>query len=374
MNSNSFNADLIIVGAGLIGLAVAREAAGRGLQVTVLERGEPGGGASRAAAGMLSPLSEASSSGAYLSFGISSLRMYRSWVEEVEDRSGVEVEYRECGKVCLAFTPPEEAELRERLQWANSIGIRAERLSSEEVRAHLPGATENVLSGLLVLDDFRVSARRLSRALIAAARSEGVEVRAESGVRSVRSVNGRVAGVFLENGASISAERVVLSAGAWSGTVGGIPPLPVRPVRGQMLALHPDSFPLRRIVETEAVYLVPREDGRVLVGATVEEVGFRDGNTAGGIRQLLSAAAHLFPALEASPLGEIWSGLRPATRDGNPILGADPEIEGLFHASGHYRNGVLLAPATARSLVPLLLDGVSEAIPAEFSPARFGTG
>jgi glycine/D-amino acid oxidase-like deaminating enzyme len=141
-----------------------------------------------------------------------------------------------------------------------------------------------------------------------------------------------------------------------------------------MVALHPQDFPLNRTVETEEIYLVPRDDGRILVGATVEEVGFHEGNTAGGVRHLLAAAAHLFPALEASALGEIWSGLRPASIDGNPILGKDPVVEGLFHASGHYRNGVLLAPATAQTIAPLLLGGGDEAIPEEFSPARFGTG
>jgi glycine/D-amino acid oxidase-like deaminating enzyme len=141
-----------------------------------------------------------------------------------------------------------------------------------------------------------------------------------------------------------------------------------------MVALHPQNFALRHTVETEEVYLVPRDDGRLLVGATVEEVGFHEGNTAGGIRRLLTAAARLFPALEESPLGEVWSGLRPATTDGHPILGRDSEVEGLYHASGHYRNGVLLAPATARCIVPLMIDGVGDAIPEEFSPARFGTG
>jgi len=374
MNSNSSSPDLIVVGAGLIGLSIAREASGRGLRVTLLDRGEPGGGASRAAAGMLSPLSEASDSGAYLRFGLTSLRMYRSWVAELEERSGVEVEYRECGKLCLAHTSEEEERLRARHAWAREIRVRAEALSIQDLQAHLPEVVSATESALLVHDDFRVSARRLSRALVQAARIEGIEVRAEAGVRAIRTDGGRISGVLLENGSSLFTERVLLSAGAWSGTIGGIHPPPIRPVRGQMVALHPQDFALRHTIETEEVYLVPRDDGRLLIGATVEEVGFREGNTAGGVRHLLAAATRLFPSLEASPLGEVWSGLRPATTDGHPILGQDPEIEGLFHASGHYRNGVLLAPATARSVVPLIVEGVGDAIPEEFSPARFGTG
>jgi glycine oxidase len=374
MNSISTSPDLIVVGAGLVGLSVAREASGRGLRVTLLDRGEPGGGASRAAAGMLSPLSEASDSEAYLRFGLSSLRMYRSWVAELEERSGVEVEYRECGKLCLAHTSEEEIRLDARHQWARETGIRAEALNIQDLRANLPGVAGDTGSALLVHDDYRVSARRLSRALVQAARIEGIEVRSEARVRTIKSDGGKISGVLLENGSTLSSEKVLLAAGAWSGTIGGIHPVPIRPVRGQMVALHPQNFTLRHTVETEEVYLVPRDDGRLLVGATVEEVGFHEGNTAGGVRRLLTAAARLFPALETSPLGEVWSGLRPATTDGHPILGRDSEVEGLYHASGHYRNGVLLAPATARCIVPLMIDGVGDAIPEEFSPARFGTG
>lgn len=364
--------DLIVIGGGLIGLATACEAVAKGLTVSVLDRGEPGGGASHAAAGMLSPLGEASSSGAYLRFGLSSLRMYREWVEEVEEKSGVEVEFRECGKIRLALSPSEEEDLRDRLQWAEELGLSAEWLTPGRAGELLPGVAAGVSGGLLVLDDFRVSSRRLSRALGAAARAAGVEIRSETGVRAIRTEEGRATGVLLESGSVLPAGKVLLAAGAWSGTMGGLGhPIPVRPVRGQMVSLHPLDFPLDRVIESEEVYLVPREDGRLLVGATVEEVGFREGNTAGGIRKLLAAAIHLFPALEGSPLGEIWSGLRPATVDGHPIIGEDPEVRGLFHASGHYRNGVLLAPATARALAPLLADEVGEPIPEEFSPARF---
>lgn len=365
--------DLLVIGGGLIGLAIAREASRLGLRVTLCERGEPGSGASRAAAGMLSPLGEASHAGAYLEFGAASLRIYREWVGELEDRSGLDVEYRECGKIYLASTPDGERDLLLRREWSDSIGLRAEVLSHDETVRQLPGIAEEGKTGLLVQDDFRVSPRKLARALASAARRDGIDLRTGSAVRSLRVENGRIRGVILENGTFVTANLVVLSAGAWSGTIQGGPPLPLRPVRGQMAALHPDHpFP-DRTVETGEIYLVPRDDGRILIGATQEEVGFREGNTAGGVQGLLAAATGLFPALASSMLGEMWSGLRPATSDGYPILGADPEIGGLYHASGHFRNGVLLAPATARVLAPILAGGGEDRIPREFSPARFGT-
>lgn len=175
----------------------------------------------------------------------------------------------------------------------------------------------------------------------------------------------------MEDGSHVDAGAVLLAAGAWSGLVEGLPHLlPVRPVRGQMLSLEPETPLSAHVIESEEVYLVPRDDGRLLVGATVEEVGFREGNTVQGVRRLLNGAVRLAPVLGSASVKEFWAGLRPGTPDGLPILGPDPEVASLFLATGHYRNGILLAPATAECLAALLTGEGSEFVPPAFSPGR----
>ncbi|MEX1256296.1 MAG: glycine oxidase ThiO [Gemmatimonadota bacterium] len=360
--------DLLVIGAGVIGLASALEAARMGLRVTVIERGQAAArGATHAAAGMLSPLGEARNAGALFELGLRSLRMYERWVQGIEEDSGISVEFRKCGKLRVALTDDEVGALEARAILARNRGVPAEWLPPDAIRGAGPQVTPSVRAALLIHDDFRVDNRRLGDALARAATHHGVELRMGTEAITVLAERSRFTGVRLADGSTIPAGRVLLAAGAWSPLLEGLPaPLPVRPVRGQMLALLPATPPASQVIESEDVYLVPRDDGRVLVGATMEEAGYRIENTAAGIRRLLEGAIRLAPHLADAPLTEIWSGLRPGTSDGNPLIGPDPELEGLLIATGHFRNGILLAPITAH-LIGRLFEGEGAAVPSELA-------
>lgn len=367
--------DIVVIGGGVIGLAAAREAAGVGLRVTVLERDPAPVGASWAAAGMLSPLDEANGAGPFLDFAVASLRLYRDWSAQVEEESGCEIGYSEAGKLLVAFSEAGSEELRNKLEVAADAGIAAEWIDVADVTRDEPAITAGNLGGLLIHDDFHVDNRRLTSALAECCHRRGVEIRTGAAVRAVRGERGRVTGVDLSNGESLTAETVLVAAGAWSGRLEGLPrPLPIRPIRGQMLALRPASPISSRVLGSSRVYLVPRDDGRLLVGATVEDVGFVEANTVGGTRRLLGGAIELVPDLEIAPIVESWSGFRPASDDGDPIIGPDPALKGLLYATGHFRNGILLAPATARVVAALLTRGETDLLPREFGCERLHDG
>jgi glycine oxidase ThiO len=370
--------DLIIVGGGIIGLAVARDAAMRGLSVTVLERNRPGREASWAAAGMLSPLAEASEDGPFLDFSLASLRRYRAWIEDLEEASGIDVGFHESGKLRLALDEEQKARLDVRNGWASERGLATHWLDPAELRTAVPDLLTEALGALLIEEDYRVDNRLLTDALMEGARKAGVRVISGVTVTELRKEAGRVAGVMTTDGDEVKAQRVLLAAGAWSGSLPGFPDLPVRPVHGQMLSLRvrgsaSNGLPSRRVIETEDLYLVPRDDGRLLVGATVEDVGFRQGPTAEGIRSLLAGALRLLPRLEDAAIDELWAGLRPGTPDGYPIMGASEVVDGLYFATGHFRNGILLAPMTGSALGSLIAGDEGPSIPDEFSSRRFGT-
>ena len=320
---------------------------------------------------MLSPFSEALEDGPFLDFGLAALDLWPGWARDLEEQTDRSVEYRESGKVRVALSAGEQNRLQARIPWAQNRGLAVQWLDPRELGKVEPGISDSARGGLLVERDFTVDNRRLGEALEVGARRAGVEIREGTPAREIQSQGGRVVGIGLENGTSIPARRVLVAAGAWSGELEGLPrPLPVRPIRGQMLALEPGCLPSARLLESEDVYLVPRADGRLLVGATEEGVGFRPGVTVEGVRTLLDGALRLIPELITAPLTELWSGFRPGTEDGNPILGPDPDLEGLFLATGHFRNGILLAPLTALVLGGLLSDEVVPEIPAPFLPGR----
>lgn len=362
---------LIIVGGGVIGLAAAREAAGRGLRVTVLERGRLAGGASWAAAGMLSPLDEARGAGPFLDFAMASLRLYGAWAREIEAESGRAIEYRESGKLVVALSESEAKTLRDKAAVAREAGIGVEWIEPRSLRQGVPALAPTVAGGLLIRDDFRVDNRELGRALAECCRERCVDVRESTPVRAIDIRSGRVGGVTLADGGALEGDAVLVAAGAWSASLEGLPrPLPVRPIRGQMLAVRPRAPISARVIGSADVYLVPRDDGRLLVGATVEDVGFEEANTAGGTEHLLAGALAVVPELEDAPIVESWSGFRPASADGDPLIGPDPEIRGLFYATGHFRNGILLSPITARVVAALLTGEEPRLLPAEFRCER----
>lgn len=371
MSRNGARPDLLVVGGGVIGLSVGREAARRGLKVLVLDRGEAGRGASWAAAGMLSPLAEVDVPGPFLDFGIASLRMYRDWVREIVEEVDAPVEYRECGKILLAFSPSDLDGLRKRKRLAERHSIPVTLLDSTGLEREEPALAPALSGGLLLEDDFRVDNRALVVALRESAHLGGVEIRTGTEVRTIQIEGDRAAGVVLADGTGISAGAVLVAAGAWSGELKGMPrPVPVRPVRGQMLSLAPTRPISTRMLEAADGYLVPRDDGRLLVGATMEEAGFREENTVDGTSRLLAVAHRIAPGLGSARVVELWSGLRPASLDGLPILGPDPDIANLYLATGHFRNGILLAPSTAASLGAAIAGDPIDPLPPEFLPGR----
>jgi glycine oxidase len=365
---------VVVVGGGLIGLAVARELAGRGGRVTVLERGEPGAAASWAAGGMLSPRAEALRPGPFLELGLASLDRYPGFIDGVVRESGVPVEFAGGGKLLLATTAAEAGQLAARYGWqegAAGAGAGIERIAAAEARRLEPAIAPEVVEALWVRDDHRVDNRALVRAVRLAAEARGVTIRAGALVTAVQVRGGRVTGVTLAGDERIGAESVVIAAGAWSGVLAGLPePLAVAPVRGQMVELDGGVGLLGRVVMSPGCYIVPRRAGRLLVGSTMERAGFVAVATAAGVQALLAAAIAAVPALAGAPLVGTWGGLRPGTPDELPILGADPEVAGLFHATGHFRNGILLAPITAE-VVGAAWAGEAPAVEiAPFSVAR----
>lgn len=367
--------DVIIVGGGIVGMAVARNAAHRGLRVRVLDRDRPGAGATGAAAGLLSPLSETSEAGPFLDAGLASLRLYPAWVEHLRGETDVDPWFRPDGKVRVARHPAARAGLAALEARAAAFGLGVHRLAHADLAERLgvePGTEPASFEGALFLEeDHQVDSRRLHRALTEAARRAGVEIVSDTPVRGLEFEGDRTVGVRVDGG-QLAAGAVVLAAGARSGQMEGLPfPLPVRPVRGQMLALEAGSALPDRVLESEDVYLVPRGDGRLLVGATVEEAGFQEVCTPEARAWLLEAAGALLPRLRSAPVLDQWCGLRPGTPDLHPILGAAPGVRDLYLGTGHYRNGVLLAPWTAEALGCLLAGEAGPEIPDAFLPHRF---
>lgn len=368
----SFGGDAVIIGAGTIGLAIAFELAERGAVVRVVDRGEPARAASWAAAGMLAPYSETVREPALIELCAASLREYPAFVERVRNASGIDPHLHLNGVVHAA----PDAQWFERFRkYAASLqrrGVQCALLEREALLRTEPWIGSSVVGGLVIAGEGYVDNRRLGRALVAACEVRGVGIEQNPHVR-VECDSRRVLGVRTSRG-FMAAGAVVNACGAWSSEVPGIPPrcaVPVEPVKGQMLALATPAGLVTRATWAPGAYLVPREDGRLLVGATVERVGFDERVTADGVHALLHAALAAAPALANFAVTESWTGFRPATQDGLPFLGA-ATLDGLFVATGHYRNGILLAPATAR-LVAGAIAGENLPELAPFSPARLGT-
>lgn len=342
---------VIIVGGGIMGLSIALELrkTTHDFDVTVLERSIPGAEASSAAAGMLAPQFESSRLGPMLDLSLLSRMAWPKWAADVQVRSGVDVGYLPCGALQVAFTEDEVHALDEKIAWQTASGLRAELLTGAELREREPHLSPRALAAAAFPDDHQVDPRRLMRALAVAATRAGVMFRSGT-VRSLLETEGRITGVDLE-GERLDAELVVLAAGAWSGQVAGaeIDPARVKPVRGQMMELQLRAPLFTRLLKSANGYVVPRADGAVLVGSTMEMVGFDKNVTAEGLNKLLQAAIQLVPELSPASVTSTWAGLRPWTDDQLPFLGEGPKA-GLLLATGHFRNGILLAPITARLL------------------------
>lgn len=348
--------DTVVIGGGIIGCSLARELAVAGVKVAVVERGAPGEEASWAAAGMLSPSAEAEKGNPLFELGRRSLELFRPLVAELESETGIGCRYRTEGALLLFESEEERATWLPSIEWQRSLGIPIQELSSSELRTREPQLA--ALPGAFYLpEDHQIDNRLLMQALVQSCRRRGVQFVLGRTVHEVQRNGHRATGVLLEDD-RIGAGRVVNTAGSWAGSVhvAGLAPAPIRPVKGQIIALECAPAPLQHVVRSHRVYLVPRLDGRILVGSTMEEVGFDKTPRAGPLTRLLHAAQQVCPRLQESAVSEFWAGLRPASPDGFPLLGPTP-LEGYSLAVGHFRNGILLAPITAEILSSWLLTG-----------------
>ncbi|HEV8372673.1 MAG TPA: glycine oxidase ThiO [Actinomycetota bacterium] len=370
-------ADVVVVGGGVIGLGIAWRAAQAGIAVTVVDQA-PGRGASWAAAGMLAPVTEVHyGEQPLLRLNLDAAASWPAFAAELEAASGRGIGYRRCGTLTVARDADDNAALDDLYRFQLRCGLQVERLRSRDCRRLEPGLAPGVRGGVLAAGDHQVDNRALVQGLLTACRRAGVALLAGRAAELL--VDGeRVVGVRLAGGERLAGGTVVLAAGCWSGGLRGLAPglLPgVRPVKGQLLHLRgPASEPLcQRNLRGLEVYVVPRADGRVVVGATVEEQGFDTRVTAGAVHDLLRAALELLPDVAELELVETVAGLRPGSPDNAPLLGPAGQ-DGLVVATGHYRNGILLTPVTAASVAELLATGKAPEVIAPFSPGRFAAG
>lgn len=368
---SSSNAEVVVIGGGVAGCAVARELALRKVPVTVLERSVAGAEASSAAAGILGAQVETDQPGPFCDLAVRSRALYADFARRLEEESGVRTGYTRCGALMLAFDDEEVAALEARAKWQDKLGLEVHRLDHDALARIEPEGKLGARAGLHFPDDGQVEPPQLARALARAARVAGAEFLTTSVHRIVHDES-RVRGVETSEG-MIACERLVLAAGAWTTQVpgSGLKRDAVVPVRGQVVGLDHLPGALHHVLVRHGHgYVVPRPDGRVVTGSTAEKAGFHKAVTAGGIRKILDVALTISPALADARMSGSWSNFRPATPDRLPLLGEGP-IEGLHVASGHFRNGILLTPVTAELLADEITGKKPQIDLAPFSPRRF---
>ena len=370
--------NVAIIGAGVIGLGIAWRLAMRGVPVAVFDKGACGAGASHAAAGMLAACAEAEpGEEALVTLGRASQARWPAFAAELKQASGVDVGLRPEGTLVVALTSDDQARLSHQLVFQQKLGLPLQWITAAETRRREPHLAGKLAGAVFSPEDTQVDNRKLAAALRIAAEAAGASISEHQAVKTISNDAGRVDGIVLADGRKVAADVVVLAAGAWSRSIDGLAPElrpPVRPIKGQMLALRMDPAAplLTHVVWAPGAYLVPRLDGRLLVGATVEEKGYDTSLTAGGILTLLEAAWRVVPAVEELPIDEMWVGHRPGSRDDAPILGTGL-IDGLIYATGHHRNGILLTPITADAIAELVLEGAADPAIRPFSIERFGS-
>jgi glycine oxidase len=365
--------DVAIIGGGIIGLSIGWKLLQRGLSVAVFERDCVGSGATRAATGMLAATAEVEpGEDGLLPLTLASQDLWHAFAGELEAASGLSVDYRNEGTMVVALSRDEVDRLRFRHDLQTRLGLKTQWLPGTLAREREPGLRPNVSGAIFCAQDHQVDARLVADALARAFAKAGGALFENTKVVSLERTGGKVTGLATERD-TFSAGTVVLAAGAWSPELVQGLELPVRPLKGQSLALRMDPrMPaLTHIVWTEQIHMAPKGDGRLIIGATVEERGFDKVNTAGGIFALLEAARRVLPSIEELAIDEIWTGFRPTSLDDAPILG-EVGIEGLVVATGHHRNGILLAPVTARALSSLIVDGRMDGPETAFTFQRFG--
>ncbi len=388
--------DIVIVGGGVIGLTVVRALALRGIRdVLLIERGTLGAEASFAAAGMLAPQAEADCADDFFRLCCQSRDMYPAFAAFLREETGIDIQLETTGTLYLAFTEHDVDEVEKRYAWQTNAGLAIERLSTIAARHLEPSISENVRAALKFPLDAQVENRRLINALAISNERSGVRMVTDTTVRSVKTDRSRVAGVETSRG-FVSTESVVISSGAWTSLLGildktatdetvsdetkphrlssdkALPDFRIEPVRGQMLGFEANPQIARHVIYSPRGYIVPRSDGRLLAGSTTEHAGFDKRVTGEGVYSILSRALEISPQIMSLALTASWAGLRPRAADDLPVLGPCAEIEGVFYATGHYRNGILLAPITGELIAQAIVDKVVSPALNIFSPDRFG--
>ena len=369
--------DVVIVGGGIIGGSIAFELAQRNLRVIVLDRQELMHEASWAAAGMLSPAPDCPADIPLVPLGRASLALYPGFIDAIEDSSEISTGYRTGGTLEVLCHGDTERELSTIVALHHGLGLACEPLPLEEAHEMEPALGREARAAVFLPDEASVNPRSLSAALLDASRMAGAELSPGTDVVSLMKDKKRCAGVKTSAGETLSARHVVVAAGCWTSQLSDAAPYaPTRPVRGQMVALQHAGEPLRRVLRSERGYIVPRDQAtpqKLIAGSTIENVGYEKAVTSGGLEQILGAVNELVPSLVGAEILDTWSGLRPGTPDQLPILGPT-DMEGLIIATGHYRNGILLAPVTAKLITEWITEGRTSLNCEDFSPLRFLRG
>lgn len=373
--SSDQSSNVLIIGGGIIGLSLARELRKKGVsRITILERSEIGRESSYAAAGMLAPNAETDCADKFAEFCTESLRLYPNYAAELLDETGVDIELDRSGTLYLAFTENDAAEIRHRYQWQKRAGLTLEHLTAQETRRAEPFVSPDVRESLFFPNDWQVENRKALRALRKYAEINQINIVENAEITGLLNENDKIIGAATAT-EKFFAEKAVLTTGAWTSLIKtqGFALPTVKPMRGQMIVFQTAKRLFHKVIYTPRGYIVPRADGRILVGATVEDVGFDKSVTESGTETLLDAALEISPSLANLEIAEKWAGLRPFAADGLPIIGDFAEAENLFVAAAHYRNGILLAPLTAKILAEKIAENRDSGYFGFFNPRRFKT-
>jgi len=368
-------ADVVVIGGGVIGLSIARELALGGMRdVMLIERGSLGREASHAAAGILAPQAEADHADEFFQLACRSRDMYPVFAEKLHEETGIDIELDTTGTLYLGFNENDEQEIAKRYAWQKHVGLAVERLSPEEARLMEPNIAPGVCAALQFPFDVQVENRRLVSALINSNEQLGVRLLTGVNVQFIHTERGSVTGVETSQGL-VSAPRVVVATGAWTSFLKvsnkTSSDIRIEPVRGQMICFEAQPQLTRHLLYSPRGYLVPRVDGRLLAGSTSEQAGFEKRVTASGVQSILSHALEISQSVSHLAILDTWSGLRPRAQDDLPVLGPCVEIAGLSYATGHYRNGILLAPITGELMAAAILEDTLPPLLAAFAPDRF---
>jgi glycine oxidase len=364
---------VIVIGGGIIGASIAWRLASESAEVVVLERARLGQEASWAAAGMIAPQAEAQAAGVFFDLCLAARRVFDATVDRLVADSGLDPEYDPHGILYIALDSAERDELAARARWHREAGALVHELSGDEARKIEPAISSETLYALHLPDNRRVDNRKLTQAYIAAALNAGAQFRAGVRADSIIVASGRATGVRLHDGATLEADLIIVAAGTWSHQIGGLEAdrVALHPVRGQMLCFEARPRILTPAVFSMRAYLVPRRDGRILAGSTMEEAGYNKTVTLAGIEKIVRGALAMVPSLAELPFREAWAGLRPATKDLLPVIGRSPSVANVIWSTGHYRSGILLSALTGEVVADLVAGRAPAIDLAPFSAARF---